>query len=127
MKILDASLFFQLIAVLGGLSACYTTELKRRQNIAAICGEEIPDYPILKIRIGTSLVVFATLVYFLLVSVHILKQADTPQGCLSAKINLVASMLLVIVGAMRLYDLSVLGELPLSPQVALEDVILPDS
>ena len=127
LHILNSSLFFQIIFVLGGLSSCYTTELKRRQTIAALCGETIPDYPILTIRIGTSLVVFAAVVYFLLLSNKVLIEANTSEGCLSATINLVASMLVLISAAMRLFDLSVLGQLPFSPQVQLLEETEPNS
>lgn len=105
-EVADTSLVFQAIALIAGIIAMAVSCILREDLAGTITLDKCEEYSLLKIRIAVGILVFVALIYYFLLSVETLKEADTPCDYLSAKVNLMASFLALATSALRLFDLT---------------------
>lgn len=105
-EVADTSLTFQAIGLIAGIIAMAVSCILREDLAGNITLDDCEEYSLLQIRIAVAILVFVALIYYFLLSVETLKEADTPCDYLSAKVNLMASFLVLAASALRLYDLT---------------------
>lgn len=102
---LDTSILFQLVIIAAVLISFVVSLMQRHRLCATINQSSIPEYPIFRLRSGSSWIVFFALTYFLSLAQKVYCEADSAVAKRSAFINLGASSLVIIASAIRLYDL----------------------
>lgn len=127
-EVADTSLVFQAIALIAGIIAMAVSCILREDLAGTITLDKCEEYSLLKIRIAVGILVFVALIYYFLLSVETLKEADTPCDYLSAKVNLMASFLALATSALRLFDLtSIVPNIINEPQnIETEDLEIED-
>ena len=127
-EVADTSLVFQAIALIAGIIAMAVSCFIREDLAGTITLDKCEEYSLLKIRIAVGILVFVALIYYFLLSVETLKEADTPCDYLSAKVNLMASFLALATSALRLFDLtSIVPNIINEPQnIETEDLEIED-
>lgn len=122
---LDTSMSFSIVLIIAALFSLFATNLDRKQLVAQIREEEVPEFPTSKIRIFTNVLVLICLVYFFSLSREGLQEASNPLDRFSAKINYTASILVLLASSIRFFDIFVLDKLDESEFEELETAELP--
>ena len=105
-EVADTSLAFEAMALIAGIIAIAVSCILREDLAGTITLVKCEEYSLLRIWIGTAIFVFVALIYYFLISVETFKEADTSCDYLSAKENLMASFLVLVASALRLFDLT---------------------
>ena len=128
--VIDSSLFFQVLIILGILLSFWSVTIQRRQLCLTIQGETeeaaaAPDvYPI---KHAASSLIVGALGFFLCLAYHAWKQACAGDDCVakrSASVNLWASILVLVAAMLRFDDLNFVENS--SQSALLEADVLPD-
>lgn len=119
-EIADTSLIFQAITLIGGIITMAVSCILREQLAGTLTLDDCEASSLLQTKIAANIIIFVALIYFFLLSVQTLQEADTPCDRLSAKVNLMISFLVLAASALRLYDLTAIIHKPLNEFEELE-------
>lgn len=109
LRIADTSLCVQMILLFIGVISLLVSRVLRDQLAGDPCAKAIPILSVLKTKTFAGMISFIAFAYFLLEAQYIFQKADSLAGCLSAKAELIASLLVLISSALRLYSLHILS------------------
>ena len=124
LKVADTVLCFQTILLIGSAVSLAASRILRDQLAGDPCAQTVPVRSILRTKTMVGAVSFVGLIYYLFEAQYIFQRAESPAGCLSAKAELVAAMLALVVAGLKLYSLSILNRSEDSLPEALEDAEL---
>lgn len=106
---LDGSVFFLLLLILSVLFSFWSLLIQRRQVVAALRGDPTDDLPSpLPPKRASSALVIGSLGFFLRLALDTLERAqagEDPMALHTARINLLASVLVLGAALLRFYDL----------------------
>ncbi|WMJ84570.1 hypothetical protein ACS3UN_06525 [Oscillospiraceae bacterium LTW-04] len=125
LEVVDTSLVFQAMALMSGIIAMAVSCILRENLAGTLTLDNCEEFSLLKTRTAAGIIVFVALIYFFLLSIQTLNEAVTPCDGLSGKVNLMASFLVLVASALRLYDLTAIAPRFLSEPEALEIEELP--
>ena len=125
LKLADTSLCFQTILLIIGVISLCASRILRDQLAGNPCAQEIPVISVLRTKTFAGIVSFVALTYFLAEAQYIFQKADSLAGCLSAKAELIASLLVLIASALKLYSLCILSRQEISTPEEVEIEALP--
>lgn len=105
-EVVDTSLTFQAITLICGIIAMAISCILREDLAGTSPLNKSEEFSLLKTRTAVGIIIFVALIYFFLLSVETLKEEVKPCDILSAKVNLMASFLVLVASALRLFDLT---------------------
>lgn len=126
LELADTSLLFQVITLIGGVIAISVSRVLRDQLAGIFRLDKCDAAMLLRIRIFASIIVYVSLIYFFMAAHQTLQEAEEPDDYRSAKLNFMASFLVLMASALRLYDLNTLSPESLltteETEIEIEDV-----
>ncbi len=124
LKTADTALCFQTILLIGSAVSLAASRILRDQLAGDACVQTFPVRSILQTKTMIGAVSFVALIYYAFEAQYVFQRAESPAGCLSAKAELIAAMLALVVSGLRLYSLSILNRNGDSLPETLEDAEL---
>lgn len=125
LRLADSSLCFQMILLIVGIISLLASRVLRDRLAGDPCAKDIPVISVLRTKTAAGIVSFIALGYFLWEAQYIFQKADNPASCLSAKAELIASLLVLIASALKLYSLCILSHQEISTPEEVEIETLP--
>lgn len=124
-EIANSSLCFQMILLIIGVISLLASRVLRDQLAGDPCAQNIPLLSILKTKTFAGVISFVAFIYFALEAQYIFQKADSIAGCLSARAELIASLLVLVASALKLYSLCILSREEISTPEEVEIEALP--
>lgn len=109
LRIADTSLCIQTFLLFIGVISISASRVLRDQLAGDPCAKAIPILAVLRTKTFAGIISFLAFVYFVFEAQYIFQKSDTLAGCLSAKAELIASLLVLISAALKLYSLNILS------------------
>ncbi|MFV0498279.1 MAG: hypothetical protein ACK5L0_08975 [Candidatus Fimivivens sp.] len=125
LAVADTSLAFQSMSLVAGIIALAISCILRKNLSGTLTLDKCDKFSLLKTRTAAGIIAFAALIYFFLLSIQTLNKAIEPCDALSAKVNLMASFLVLVASALRLYDFTAIIPQTLDEPEILEIEDLP--
>ena len=125
LRLADSSLCFQMILLIVGIISLLASRVLRDRLAGDPYAKDIPVISVLRTKTAAGIVSFLALSYFLWEAQYIFQKAENPASCLSAKAELIASLLVLIASALKLYSLCILSHQEISTPEEVEIETLP--